>query len=179
MWIISKEFDLCFGHRVWSQKLNKNLSLNDKCKCRHLHGHQGKITINVKSNELSNGMVTDFNHFNWFKQFIDEELDHKFIIDKGDPLIDILVPCSKHFSNDIIPWIQRPAGHYIVNPDYFKTIAEDHIIELLESYVRVDFLPTSENICVWLYEHIYNIMGDIVDSVEFMETSKTKSVFKK
>jgi 6-pyruvoyltetrahydropterin/6-carboxytetrahydropterin synthase len=30
-------------------------------------------------------MVTDFKHLGWFKNFIDDNLDHKFILDLNDP----------------------------------------------------------------------------------------------
>ena len=42
-WKISKEFEFCYGHRVWSQTLNTEFSLDGCLKCRHLHGHQGKF----------------------------------------------------------------------------------------------------------------------------------------
>ena len=37
-------------------------------------------------------MVTDFKHLNWFKQFIDDVLDHKFVLDINDPLFSTLLP---------------------------------------------------------------------------------------
>ena len=94
-WKISKEFDFCYGHRVWSQTLNPEFSLDSCLKCRHLHGHQGKILVYLEADELHNGMVTDFKHLNWFKQFIDDVLDHKFILDVNDPLFSTLLPLVK------------------------------------------------------------------------------------
>ena len=44
-WIISKEFALDYGHRVWVQKLDEELSCGHACVCRHLHGHQMKLLI--------------------------------------------------------------------------------------------------------------------------------------
>ena len=93
---ISKEFDFCYGHRVWSQKLDKEFSLDGCLACRHLHGHQGKIIIHLESDKLIDGMVTDFNHLNWFKQFLDDTVDHKFIIDSHDPLYNTML---SHFPN--------------------------------------------------------------------------------
>ena len=94
-WKISKEFDFCYGHRVWSQTLNTEFSLDGCLKCRHLHGHQGKILVYLEASELKDGMVTDFKHLNWFKQFIDDVLDHKFILDVNDPLFSTLLPLVK------------------------------------------------------------------------------------
>jgi len=69
-WQISKQFDFCYGHRVWSQELNPEYSLDDCLMCRHLHGHQGKVLVHMESEKLKNGMVTDFKHLNWFKKII-------------------------------------------------------------------------------------------------------------
>ena len=92
MWEISKEFDFCYGHRVWSQSLNVEFSLDSCLMCRHLHGHQGKVIVYLKSDTLKSGMVTDFKHLNWFKKFLDDVIDHKFIIDINDPLFATLLP---------------------------------------------------------------------------------------
>ena len=46
-WNISKEFDFCYGHRVWSQELDIEFALDDCLVCRHLHWHQGKIIIHL------------------------------------------------------------------------------------------------------------------------------------
>ncbi|MFB1007956.1 MAG: 6-carboxytetrahydropterin synthase, partial [Sulfurospirillum sp.] len=92
IWQISKEFDFCYGHRVWSQQLDSEFSLTGCLACRHLHGHQGKVIVYLQSSELKDGMVTDFHHLNWFKLFLDNTLDHKFIIDIHDPLFATLLP---------------------------------------------------------------------------------------
>ena len=64
-WKISKEFEFCYGHRVWSQTLNTEFSLDGCLKCRHLHGHQGKILVYLEASELNDGMVTDFKHLTY------------------------------------------------------------------------------------------------------------------
>ena len=115
MWKISKEFDFCYGHRVWSQTLNTEFSLDGCLKCRHLHGHQGKILVYLEASELNNGMVTDFKHLNWFKQFLDDTLDHKFILDINDPLFSTLLP---HI--DKIDLIKFDEGYYLPSLDKLK-----------------------------------------------------------
>lgn len=92
LWTIDKQFDFCFGHRVWSQELDTKYSLDGCMACRHLHGHQGLIKLFLSADKLERGMVTDFKHTNIFKKWIDDMLDHKFIMDLNDPLIQHEVP---------------------------------------------------------------------------------------
>lgn len=177
-WTISKEFDFCYGHRVWNQKLDEEFSLDNKCICRHLHGHQGKIIIKLIGSTLTSGMVTDFKHLNWFKKFLDDVLDHKFIIDMHDPLFRMIIPHNDTISE--YPWIYKPQGYSIINPDFYKTLIDTHLIELLEGYVMVDFVPTSENLSKWLFEIVQMKMDKLgvkVDSVQFYETPKSSSQY--
>jgi 6-pyruvoyltetrahydropterin/6-carboxytetrahydropterin synthase len=171
---ISKEFDFCYGHRVWSQKLDKNYSLSECNSCRHLHGHQGKIIIHLSSKKLINDMVTDFNHLNWFKSFIDDTIDHKFIIDINDPLFATMLP---HFANknNLID-----INHNLLLPDISQIKDEpSYIQEMYNSYVIVDFVPTSENISAWILQIVQEKMKkfDIrVSHIEFFESPKSKSI---
>ncbi len=173
-WKISKEFEFCYGHRVWSQTLNTKFSLDGCLKCRHLHGHQGKILIYLEASKLEKGMVTDFKHLNWFKAFIDDVLDHKFILDINDPLFETLLPKVK--KEELLKFEQ---GYYLVNLTKFSD-NEDYIKELYEGYVLVDFVPTSENLSAWflkIAQEKMNHLGIKVSHVEFLETPKSKSTF--
>ena len=86
-WIIDKTFEFCYGHRVWTQKLNGEYAADLKCACRHLHGHEGKMQVFLTAPKLDKtGMVTDFRHLEWLKKWINTYIDHQFIIDKSDPL---------------------------------------------------------------------------------------------
>ncbi|MCG3652399.1 6-carboxytetrahydropterin synthase [Aliarcobacter butzleri] len=170
-WEISKEFDFCYGHRVWSQTLNIDFSLDACLKCRHLHGHQGKVIVHLESNELNNSMVTDFKHLNWFKAFLDDVLDHKFILDINDPLFSTLVPNIK--KEDLIKFEE---GYFSINLTNFK----NEELELYESYVVVDFVPTSENLSAWFLKIVQEKMNGLnikVSKIEFLETPKSKSTF--
>ncbi|ABV68277.1 conserved hypothetical protein [Aliarcobacter butzleri RM4018] len=170
-WEISKEFDFCYGHRVWSQTLNIDFSLDACLKCRHLHGHQGKVIVYLESNELNNSMVTDFKHLNWFKAFLDDVLDHKFILDINDPLFSTLVPNIK--KEDLIKFDE---GYFSINLINFK----NEELELYESYVVVDFVPTSENLSAWFLKIVQEKMNGLnikVSKIEFLETPKSKSTF--
>ncbi len=166
MWEISKEFDFCYGHRVWSQSLNVEFSLDSCLMCRHLHGHQGKVIVYLKSDTLKSGMVTDFKHLNWFKKFLDDVIDHKFIIDINDPLFSTLLPNID--KKDLISFKE---GYKTVDLTNFK----NELLELYESYIIVDFVPTSENISAWLLKIVQNKMDKLnikVSKVEFLEVNE-------
>ena len=173
-WQISKQFDFCYGHRVWSQELNTEFSLDDCLMCRHLHGHQGKVLVHMESDKLENGMVTDFKHLNWFKKFLDDTIDHKFIIDINDPLFPTLLPHYKNKENLI-----SMSENYKV-PDLTIVKNEDlHIQEMYEGFIIVEFVPTSENLSAWLLEIVQKKMAQInikVSHLEYFETPKSRSV---
>ena len=173
-WKISKEFDFCYGHRVWSQTLNTEFSLDSCLKCRHLHGHQGKILVYLEASQLKDGMVTDFKHLNWFKSFIDNILDHKFILDINDPLFSTLIP---NVNKDEL--IEFDEGYSILDLTKFKD-EQTHLIELYEGYIIVDFVPTSENLSAWFLDIVQKKMNKLnvkVSHIEFLETPKSKSTF--
>jgi len=92
-WVIDKQFSFCYGHRVWSQQLiGDYCETGDACcKCRHLHGHEGLVHVFLEADELERGMVTDFKHLGWLKNFLDDNLDHKFIIDRNDPWFEKII----------------------------------------------------------------------------------------
>ena len=172
-WKISKSFDFCYGHRVWSQTLDAEFSMDPCLKCRHLHGHQGKVVVYLEASELKDGMVTDFKHLTWFKHFIDDVLDHKFIIDVNDPLFETLIPNVEKST-----LINFDEGYSLIDSTPFKD--EQLLLELYQSYVVVDFVPTSENLSAWFLKIVQKKMDKLgikVSHVEFLETPKSKSTF--
>jgi len=178
MWNISKEFSFCYGHRVWSQSLNPEFSLDDNLICRHLHGHQGKLKVYLQSDNLKSGMVSDFKHLNWLKKFIDDELDHRFILDVNDPLYPSLLR-DFYKNGKAINLISHKQEYQTVDISSLDN-PNDATIEMYDSYVLVDFVPTSENISEWIYKIASEKMKKLdvkVSKVEFFETPKTCSAF--
>ncbi|MBE0491268.1 MAG: 6-carboxytetrahydropterin synthase [Sulfurospirillum sp.] len=173
-WKIAKQFDFCYGHRVWSQTLDVEYSMDSCLACRHLHGHQGRLIVYLSSDKLERGMVTDFHHLNWFKIFLDKTLDHKFIIDSNDPLFSTLLP---DFA-DKINLIECSGG--FKRPDTSVLEGKNEALyELYEGYIIVDFVPTSENISTWLLGIVQEKMSKIgvhVSHIEFFETPKSRSI---
>lgn len=174
-WKIAKQIDMCYGHSVWSQSLNPEYSLDDKLCCRHLHGHQGTIIVHIEGDELTNGMVTDFKHLNWFKKFIDDTLDHKMIIDTNDPGIDFILPGSWNRTKELLLWHEE--GYAVIDPKSYSDMPERYQ-EISEGFVFVDFVPTSENLSKWLHSIVQKKMSKIgvnCTQIQFFETPKSQS----
>ena len=191
-WIIDKQFDFCFGHRVWSQELNTKYSLDSCLACRHLHGHQGKVKLFLGANDLNKGMVTDFKHTNIFKKWLDDVMDHKFVIDINDPLFSNLAGNILLTPDESLSWYENLMVNY--NSEYGYAVPDlDHITNILskldisdaqkqaiyekyEGLIIVNFIPTSENLCKWWYEvanKMLNGLGIDVVAVEYWETPKS------
>ena len=82
MYRVIKVIDFCYGHRL----------LEYDGKCRYLHGHNGKVEIELSSERLDRlGMVRDFNEIKQAIQtWIDRELDHKMLLCRKDPALPML-----------------------------------------------------------------------------------------
>src|SRR5262245_45423300 len=83
MYRVNKSIEFCYGHRL----------LNYSGKCRYLHGHNGRVEIEISGTTLDNrGMITDFGDIKrTMKQWIDENLDHRMILCRDDPTVKYLL----------------------------------------------------------------------------------------
>ena len=79
MYSVTKCIDFCYGYRL----------LDYDGICRHPHGHNGQVEIEVRKDRLdSRNMVCDFSDIKRIvKGWIDRELDHKMILRHDDPLV--------------------------------------------------------------------------------------------
>ena len=79
---IKKSFHIAYGHRL----------LDYKGKCANLHGHNAAVEVTLKAAKLNReGMVMDFTVLGQkMKTWLDENLDHKVILAKADPLAPLL-----------------------------------------------------------------------------------------
>lgn len=78
-YVVTKVIDFCYGHRL----------LNYEGKCRHLHGHNGRVEIDIATDKLDKrGMAYDFSDIKQaIKNWIDKELDHKMLLNAKDPAL--------------------------------------------------------------------------------------------
>ncbi|MBM3933426.1 MAG: 6-carboxytetrahydropterin synthase [SAR202 cluster bacterium] len=78
----TKTIDFCYGHRL----------IGHKGKCRYLHGHNGRLEVDVERDALDEmGMVMDFGDIrDIVKGWVDANLDHKMILCRRDRVIPAL-----------------------------------------------------------------------------------------
>ncbi|MCK5121582.1 MAG: 6-pyruvoyl tetrahydrobiopterin synthase [Methylomarinum sp.] len=89
MYSITKEVYFCYGHRL----------MNHAGKCKNLHGHSVKASISIKQEQLNEqGMVCDFSDLKeCVENYINQYLDHNFILHKDDPIVPMLVQQNERF----------------------------------------------------------------------------------
>ena len=117
MFKVLKEIHFCYGHRL----------LDYDGKCAHPHGHNGKVEIELGSASLDKrGMVFDFGDIKEIIQrWIDNELDHKMILRKDDPLIKNLKD------------LKEPYFEMTENP------TAENLAKLIYTYAKSKKLPIS------------------------------------
>jgi len=186
---ISKSFDFCYGHRVYTQDVDPDYAGSFECPCQRIHGHQGKITVEMSIDKLDQrGFVVDFKELSFIKYFIDNNLDHRFIVSVQDPGFQKLVGIDplytiKEDSELVIP-IHLHSNELM---GYRFDIDNPHIkmdANHLNSFVVVDFNPTSEELAKWIYEGLEKVFDQSpfncqMSSVEWSETPKTKAIYTK
>jgi 6-pyruvoyltetrahydropterin/6-carboxytetrahydropterin synthase len=124
MFSVSREIDFCYGHRL----------LNYPGKCRHLHGHNGRLIITFEASGLDErGMVLDFSEIKRaVSGWIDENLDHRMVLNRADPAAPVLQgmgeplylmdvnPTAENIARLIFEMV-REKGFPVVNVDLWET----------------------------------------------------------
>jgi 6-pyruvoyltetrahydropterin/6-carboxytetrahydropterin synthase len=128
MYRVTREITFCYGHRL----------LYFEGKCRHLHGHNGRAVLTLEAEELDRqGMVMDFARIKQVVQtWIDENLDHRMLLHKDDPLLPEL----------------RRQGEPVFVMDVNPTA--ENIARLIYDYAAAQGFPVSE-VRLWETESCY------------------------
>jgi 6-pyruvoyltetrahydropterin/6-carboxytetrahydropterin synthase len=87
---IAKEFHWEMGHR-----LPEHFG-----KCKNVHGHSYKMTVEIEGDVMESGMVMDYYELSKIVKPIVEEMDHSFMVYKEDT--DIIQLLNKLNSKKII-----------------------------------------------------------------------------
>ena len=176
---IDKSFNFEMGHRVWAQKLDHpELSISTECACQKLHGHSYELKVFLSADTLDqSAMVTDFKNLNFVKEFLDSKLDHRFLIDINDPNFPLITGITRNIDD----WVIRPEFASVEAGQNFQNLGElmptDSESAQLHrsSFVLVNFVPTSENICAHLLSVIQDKLLGVatVTAIELWETKKS------
>jgi 6-pyruvoyltetrahydropterin/6-carboxytetrahydropterin synthase len=112
MFQVSQEIEFCYGHRL----------LNYAGKCRHLHGHNGKAVIVMESETLDDrGMVVDFTDIKTsLRTWIDDELDHRMILNEHDPAL----PYLQELNEPVYVVEDNPTAENIAKLIYQQAVSE-------------------------------------------------------
>jgi len=199
-WTIDKQFDFCYGHRVWVQKLNKDFCAkgDTSCKCRFPHGHQGHVHVFLQSNDLNQqGMVSDFKHLGWLKDFLDNTIDHKFILDLNDPTFHTMTNANavEQITPTNLVGVRFEHDHLDLNFVQVLVPGTKHIAglrldtssmedcpdkEYYDGFFFVNFVPTSERLSEWLYDIVNTKMSQIgveTSKIDWFETPKSRATY--
>ena len=173
---IEKSFDFCYGHRVYTQNL---IDKNAQCTCRHLHGHNGRVTVRLSSDSLDQtGMVTDFKNLEFFKKILDDDFDHKMILGADDPYLEYVLPkpCGLY--------CRRVYGEVVIRGLAFLGACEINadlscLREVSDGIIVIDRVPTSEVLAELFYKILESECptGVKVDSVSLSETGKSNATY--
>ena len=122
MFQVTQQIDFCYGHRL----------LGYDGKCRHLHGHNGRLCVVLESPELDDrGMIVDFGEIKrTLRSWIERELDHRMILCEEDAA----VPCLRELDEPLVILPYNPTA--------------ENIARLIFDQARVLGLPVAE-VTLW------------------------------
>lgn len=125
---VTRVIDFSYGHRL----------LDYEGECRHLHGHNGRVEIDVESVVTDHrGMVIDFADIrDKVKSWIDDNLDHRMILHRDDPLVPVLEELGEaHYLMDSNPTAENIASHiYEMTSSNELQISEVRLWETVNSF---------------------------------------------
>ena len=98
-----KEFEIATGHRL----------PNHKAGCFNLHGHNYWVYIDIEFDDMQgyyggDGFKIDFG---MIKKVVNDQFDHKFILFKDDPLVEVMKDLPGVVLVDYIPTAENMSLH--------------------------------------------------------------------
>ncbi len=133
MFCVTRELHFCYGHRL----------LRYEGKCRHLHGHNGRAVISLRTPVLDQaGMVLDFSELKRvLGGWIDATLDHKMLLHRDDPALPFLQELGE------------PVYVMDVNP------TAENIARLIFEQAKRQGFPVAQ-VQLWETEHCWAAYGE-------------------
>ena len=89
MFRVTQELRFCYGHRL----------LGHPGKCARLHGHNARVFLVLRAASVdAKGMVIDFDVLEQReRRYLDEALDHRMLLQQGDPACAALAGIGETF----------------------------------------------------------------------------------
>ncbi len=124
MYEVSREFEFSYTHRLWRYD----------GKCGNLHGHNGIVRVTLAQESLDESSLSvDFHQIKQtIESWVEENWDHKTILNSEDPLLPILTkagvkcvsvdsnPTSEHFARLIYNQAKK-MGLPVKSVDFWET----------------------------------------------------------
>ena len=128
MYKISKEFSFAMSHRLSCHQGN----------CRHIHGHNYKIIVGIKTEELNdNGMVMDFSDLKKIVSKYLNTLDHALMVnDSDDDMISKIIDVIPDLKFVLIPY--EPTAENMARDIYYCVDAD------IPNYAQMDYVTVYE-----------------------------------
>jgi len=122
MYRVFKNLTFCYAHRLW----------NYSGRCARLHGHNALVQVDFARTALTpTGMVVDFDEIKALVQsYLDEELDHRTILFRDDPLTEKL----KEWGEPVVTMDQNPTA--------------ENLARMIFDFVKAKGLPIA-SVQVW------------------------------
>ncbi len=117
--------------------------MNYDGKCRNLHGHNGRVEIELSAEKLDSlGMVRDFTEIkNTVATWVDQELDHKMLLRKDDPVL----PTLQEMNEPVFLFDENPTA--------------EAIAKLIFDFTRSKGFPVTE-VRLWESDSSFASYGD-------------------
>lgn len=180
---LSKKYEIAYGHRIMTQKLDEQWTSNTVCKCKRIHGHNAKITLNLKTakDPETEHYAIDFNHFEPFKKIL-ENLDHKYIVFYKDyefwNMFKVGPSIIEYFEKHNFEPLNFKQYREVQKPPVLEFLASENL--LFDFYI-VNFVPTSENLAAYLHKKAYKIFSKLPAffdiEIKFSETGSSEVLF--
>jgi|SRR5438067_2192018 len=89
MFRATQELHFCYGHRL----------LGHPGRCARLHGHNARVFVVLRADRVdAKGMVIDFDTvLQRARGYLDEALDHRMLLQQGDPACAALAGIGEQF----------------------------------------------------------------------------------
>jgi 6-pyruvoyltetrahydropterin/6-carboxytetrahydropterin synthase len=112
MYSITKWFGFESSHVLYG------LPEGHKCGRLPSHGHSYRVAVTLKSqNLLSNGFVVDYADFDFFKKYIDDEIDHRFLNE-----VLPIQPSAENLAKYFFDWIYLELQELNLNPEFLYSV---------------------------------------------------------